>query len=134
MNYTIIFEIKNKKNDYVVCTETIEQILSKKYNYERMSFKIVRAAHTTMPVNKFDEPLDGVDFSSSFHTVELQDFLNDHEPNLKFHIRILFSDELNLEGFHCLALMMGRLNHLIKNKKLSFFLVPRTSKIYPYEK
>lgn len=93
-----------------------------------------------MPVNKLDEPLDGNDFSSSFRIIGLIDFLqgvDDYIKNLKFHIRINFTNqlnELNLGGFHYIALLIGKFDKLIQNKRLSFFLVPRTSSTYPYEK
>lgn len=137
MSYTLIFEIENTRQGYIRCTKTIEQILSSEYNEKIDDFAVVKAKNSTMPANKYDEPLKGTDLSSSFYTVDPSEFsmnFKKYLKNPKFHVRIHSGDEINLEGFHYLALMIEKLADLIQSKRLSFFLVPRSSSIYPYEK
>ncbi len=138
MSYTIVFEIKNKKEDYVNCAQAIEQIINQNYNFNKASnIKIIKTTNNNMPFNKLEEPLDGRNISSSFCVVEPtkhKTILEDNKDNIKFHIRVKFPQDINIENLHYLALLISKYKFLVNEKNLSVFLIPRTSCEYPFEK
>lgn len=138
MNYTIIFDIENKKEHYVKCSQIIEQVLKNAYILnDDLKFTIVERTNKNMPFNKLEEPLEGEDLSSSFSVVEktaYDDIIAKNNKSLKFHIRIAFSEAIDMENLHYLAMLISNFNYLIDKKRLSIFLVPRTSNEYPFEK
>lgn len=138
MKQTIFLEVKNRKEDYIECSKTIERILNKKYKFDEAdNIKIVNIKNKNMPFNKLEEPIDGKNMSSSFNEIKssnYKDIIQDNGMNMNFHIRVHFSQDINIENLHYLALLISKYKNLIEDKKLSVFLVPRTSSVYPFEK
>lgn len=138
MNYTIIFDIENKKEYYVKCSQIIEQVLKNAYILnDDLKLTIVERTNKNMPFNKLEEPLDGEDLSSSFSVVKktaYDDIIAKNNKRIKFHIRIAFSEVIDIENLHYLAMLISNFNYLIEKERLSIFLVPRTSNEYPFEK
>lgn len=89
----------------------------------------------TVTPNKLEEPLDGVDISSSIS--KINDLKNHiiHAMNLHFHIRIHFSNaRIQMNNLHYISLLLLSNKRLIDQKRFSVFLVPRSGSVYPFAK
>ena len=138
MRYTIVIEVKNQKDDYIECAQTIEHILNKDYEFVKTKkISIVETKNNNMPFNKLEEPIDGQNITSSFNIIDSSEYktlIENNGINMKFHIRVVFSEDINIVNLHYLALLISKYKSLVNKKSFSVFLVPRTSSIYPFEK
>lgn len=138
MRYTIIIEVKNQKDDYIECAQTIEHILNNDYEFVKTKkISIVEIKNNNMPFNKLEEPIDGQNITSSFNVIDSSEYktlIENNGINMKFHIRVVFSEDVNIGNLHYLALLISKYKSLVNKKSFSVFLVPRTSSNYPFEK
>ena len=144
MNYVLFINIRNKKEDYVVCSKFIEDIISsernltysKIWNYAKdLSFELKKPINKNLPFSKLEEPLRGYDIFSSVEPIDNElwiDNASDYFDNIHFHIRVDFYEYPEIQNLQYLAMLITNHEFLVSKKRLSVFLIPKTGNKYPY--
>lgn len=134
----IFIDINNKYENYSLCVKAIDSIINYGVIINQNDIKIsaVKYSNSTIVANKLEEPLDGEDISSSIKNVSVDILSNTIIKNAHIHIRIHKTNETMhsyLKNLHYIALIITKYNNtLVKNKRLSIFLVPESGNVYPF--
>lgn len=135
--HVLIMTINNMHQDYVNCMHAIDDIVGSKTDFlSTINCKFYSSIYSRVIVNKLDEPLNQNSEENTYLNPEkFPEEANDTLKECHIHIRILYNNSnineymLNL---HYIPLILYKYRNLVENRRLSFFLVPRTSNTYPY--
>lgn len=137
-------DIGNNCSDYTLCMDIMKadniyrRILECYEKVETIKISVKEYKNSSISVVKLEEPIDGEDMSSSVRDIpEIEWKANNYKifDKIHFHIRI-HSDNLPkneyLKNLHYLSLLILQHQGLIKERRLSIFLVPSTGESYPF--
>ena len=137
-NIAVFLDIKNCYRDYASCMQTIDSILLNGIiqNKHTLKISIKKYNNPTIVASKLEEPLNGEDISSSIIDISHHNISSIALKNAHFHIRVhKQSDHLPtyLMNLHYIAMLLVKYSHsLVKEKRISVFLVPESGEIYPF--